>query len=224
MSGIAITIIVLLLAGLMYFGGHTPPKERSRDQLLKDLGEYLEGSLDPIQGKENSFRIRFTFEDENFVYENIQTKGFRDAFFRTYLKVETLSRLSLNFTEKEHRKIIRSEVVRTTGISDKAASYKHKIFVPKKLQNFDIHSNNPGHANELLGDPKVLKILLEFKNVDSRGYHFLSLEIVDGVVILEFHPSGRCNPTPLHFLHDFDSIEILLDKLLVIVNRLNNLS
>ena len=78
-------------------------------------------------------------------------------------------------------------------------------------------------AEKFLKDPAIVRILAQFKNLDSQGRPLMTLKISEGMVILDFHPSGRCHPKPLAQLASLELLEDHLDKMIVIMKKLKSL-
>jgi hypothetical protein len=190
-------------------------------EFLQKLEKFLDGRLETIDNQENSFRINFTFEGQPFVYEDIEDKGFKDKNYKAFLKAQTSQQLTLNFTEKGQSTRIRSEIFLASEIPNEPIQESIKVHVPNSLQDFNIHTNNPVRANKLLEEKKIAHIFSVFKNVDKRGNPFMSLAIIDGMVILEFHSAPSYKPNLKALRDSIRSVEDYLDTLLVVINKLN---
>lgn len=222
MSIMIIIIVVGILIGIVFLSSRSPFKKRTREEFLAELEKFLEGKTEPIPDKEDSYQIKFTFEKQDFIYEDVKVAGFKEDSYESCLKAQTRSNLTLQFTEKERDPIIRAEIIQASAIPDSIAPQEAKLQLPKNLKNFSVFTNDVRRANEVFQDKKVASIFSDYKNVDVRGYAFLSLVIKNGMVILNFHPSGRYNPRPISMLSDIHPLEDYLDKLLVVVRKLNN--
>ncbi|MBZ0167214.1 MAG: hypothetical protein K8I00_10450, partial [Candidatus Omnitrophica bacterium] len=102
---IIIGVIMFFVGGIMWLNTGSPSKKKSREQLLNDLTRVLEGTMVPLEGFENSYRINFSFEGYAFRYEDVESVGFKDKIYKSYLKIDTDTKLSLNFGEKRRTKL-----------------------------------------------------------------------------------------------------------------------
>lgn len=219
MFGIVL-VILFLTAGIILLSANTSIHKQTREQFLQSLGKFVDGHLESIKDSPRAFRIRFVFEGRNFIYEDIPEMGFKQEHYKAYLKVKTDSDLTLQFSEKPRSTTIKSEVLIVSNIPDEPLPSVVRVSVPARLKDLNIHTNNPKEANRFLGNEKIVSILAEFKNVDSRGYPSVSLKIIDGMVILEFHSSPGKNPSRHALGNNIASMEDHLVKLLKIVNQL----
>lgn len=222
MSGIVILISVLFIAGIILLSVKSPFKKRSREQFLQDLAKFLEGTLEPIEDEvhSNSFRIRFKFSGEDFVFEDLEKQGFKDKIYIAYLKVQTPSCLTLTFAEKKRSTKIRTDIFIASDISSQSVEQTVKLQAPEHLNDLNIFTNDTVAANKIFETKKISSIFKQFKNIDSRGYSFMSIGIVDGGVTLEFHSEKMFQPNLATLYNDVSFIENYLDKLMVFVRTL----
>ena len=206
-------IIILCILGILYFSRQATPGKKSRMQFLKELENFFEAPLEPIPEYEDSFRIPFSFEGRRFVYEDILSPGFKGMINQSCMKGTTNTSFTLDFTEKERKGFLQTDA----KVEKKTAGLIH---LPKQLAQFSVFSNKPAVANKFLKDPAMVRVFTEFKNYDNRGRPLLTLKIVHGTVILDFHPSGRCHPKPLAQLSSFESLEDYLDKMILVMKKL----
>jgi len=225
MYGILILIFVILVAGIILLSGKSPlKKKKTREQFLQELAEFLEGTLEPIEDDDysNSFMIRFKYSGEDFVFEDIEKKGFKDKVYIAYLRVTAQSRLTLTFTEKERSTKIRTDIFIASDISSQQAERTVQLQVPKHLKDLKVFTNDATAANELFENGKISSIFKQFKSKDSRGYSLMPIEIVEGVVTLEFYSEKMLKPN-LSILYDnVTSIDGFLDKLVLFVHELQD--
>ncbi|HBR14452.1 MAG TPA: hypothetical protein DD723_02780 [Candidatus Omnitrophica bacterium] len=219
-SLIIILIIILFVGGIILLGEASPFKRKSRPEILRSLAKFLDGRLEPIEQAENSFRIRFTYEGREFVYEDWEEQGIQNTIYKTYLKLQTPGNFTLNFTEKSRGGSVRSDLILISKIDANSVYKDSKVQIPKELQDFNIHSNNPVLLNDLFQEPKIIKIFSEFKNRDNRGRPFMTLKIIEGAIILEFPYSGLYYPKPLNLQPNFHSLEVYLERLFFISKKL----
>lgn len=214
---VIIVVILFILAGQFLF------KEKTRQQFFEDVERLVDGRFEPIENQENSFQIKFHFEDYDFVYEDIEVKGFNRSYFKGFLKVLSKSPLTFNIVEKERQVTVRSNIVMASHIVDDPTLIKEKLCLPDGFEKFQVSTNDALVTNKLFEDSKFLNILNEFKNSDKRGYCYFSLKIVDGVVILEFTPTGVHKPNLYVLRNNTARLENYVDKLKYIAGKLNDL-
>jgi hypothetical protein len=222
MNGIIFLVIVLLVAGIILFSETSKVKKRTREQFHVDLAKYLEGALEPIEdaAHPNSFRIRFKYSGEDFVFEDFEKEGFKDKVYNAHLKVKTPSKFTLTFTEKKRSSRIRSDIFFSSEISSQQAASHIQLLVPKHLNDLNVFTNDGIMANKLFETGKVSSILKQLKNTDSRAYPYMPLEIVDGVIVLEFYSDKMLQPNLLVLYNDISSMEGYLEKMMVFVRAL----
>jgi len=222
MNWIIIGFVIVSLVLIFILKGNLPNKIRSRDQFLKEIEKFVDGRLEPISDQPNSFRIIFNFEGQEFVYEDLESLGFKDKVYKTYLKLKTPSKLTLSFTEKKSRNVEKNKV-RITSALEEMAQRHTKVHLPKELEkNFNVNTNNAVQTNLLFRDKKAANVFVAFKNFDASGHPFMSLKIISGFIILEFHPSGTLHPRPLSLQISLQSLEEYLDKLLIVAKQLKD--
>ena len=225
MHWIVLTIILALVGGIIYFSRQTHPSlEGQRELFLQRVEREFETKRISIVQKENSFRIRFKFEGENFDLEDIEEQGFSHKHYKVWLKATTPSRLNLSFSEKLKDPVIGTPMVIASELREQESDKRIHVRNPKELDGLEIHTDDPIQTNKLFDDPKIVKIFSEFKNADSRGYPFMSLRILDGTLILEFHSTGSFRPNLNALRNDVASLEDYLNKLLSVVKVLNRIA
>lgn len=222
MNGLLVLVFMFFLAGIILLGVRSPLKKRTREGYLQDLAKFLEGELEPIEegALDNSFRVRFKFSGEEFVYEDTEELGFKSKIYKGYLKIKTPSKLTLTFTEKKRSTKIRTDIFIASEISTQQLEKHIRPNVPDHLKDFKVFTNDSLEANKLLEDKKISNIFKQFKNINSRGYPFSSIGIIDGAVILEFFSDRAFSPNLASLWSDVASIENYLNKLMVIVRKL----
>lgn len=220
---IAILIIVVFAAGIVYLSTTTSPKREPRKHYLGQIAGLFEGALEPLPGSENSFEIRFSYQGQEFRYQDVEIAEFRQVAHRGYLKMKTPSNLTLRFTERPPATIrVEPKSIEDVGTSMWGKSVE-QVRLPKALQEFSVYTNNFFNANKLLADDKITKTIVGYKNRDSRGHPLMSMEISDGEVILEFHPTEDLRPSVLDLHHNPTSIEGYLKELSLLAGALKSL-
>jgi len=222
MHWLLVLIVLLSLGGIILLSGKSPFEKKTRELFLQELAKLLNGTLELIEGEddESSFRILFRFEGEDFVYEDLEKKGFKSKVYKAYLKVKTPSKLTVRFTERKHSTKIKTDIFIASEVSTNYVDEHVGLEVPKHLKDLNVTTNDTIEANRLFDDRKISSILKRYKNVDSRGYPFLSLGLVDGTVTLEFHAATTFQPNLSALQGDIASIEDHLEKIMVIVRKL----
>src|SRR3989338_767917 len=224
-----ILVVIVLLAGIILLSGSSSPKKQTREQFLRSLAKFVEGDLRAIEGEPDAYGIRFIFEGQSFMYEDVSDRGFARPLFRqegvykAYLKTKTAGHFTLSFTEEPRSTtFVRSDVIIASKIPDEPTPQETRVHVPPKLKGLNIHTNDVQRANTLLENDKVVSIFSQLKNIDARGCPSMPLRIVDGEVILEFYSSMQKNPSRAALMHHISSMENYLEKFLRIVKLLQD--
>ncbi len=223
-----ILVVIVLLAGIILLSGSSSPKKQTREQFLRSLAKFVEGDLQAIEGEPDAYGIRFTFEGQSFVYEDVSDRGFarllrQEGAYKAYLKTKTAGHFTLSFTEEPRSTtFVRSDVIIASKIPDEPTPQETRVHVPPKLKGLNIHTNDVQRANTLLENDKVVSIFSQLKNIDARGCPSMPLRIVDGEVILEFYSSMQKNPSRAALMRHISSMENYLEKFLRIVKLLQD--
>jgi hypothetical protein len=215
--------VVAFLAGIILLGAKSPLKRLTREEFLQELTKFLEGAIELIGNEKEdgrSFRIRFKFKGQEFLYEDLESQGFKNKVYRGYLKVKTPSKLTLTFTEKERSTRIRSDIFMASEVSAHYIDAHAFLQVPECLKDLKASTNDTMEANRILEDKKIVSILRKYANIDTRGYHYLSLGIIDGVVILEFSSEKTNKPNISAIRENIPSIDDYLEELVVFFKKL----
>lgn len=216
-----IGILVVLALAILYLW-RVPTSATQRSKYLQSMSHFFEGQLLPIDESENSYRVNFKYRGYECWYEDIELSGLRSGSM-TYLgslKVKTSSSLSLTFTERS-RTQIRSTVQSLDEMTNSRwGTTEGQVNLPKVLSEFHAYSNNAQWANEFFNDSKILKLFYGYKNRDVRGHPLMSLQIIDGVVGLEFHSSGDLKPSILVLEHNVTAAESYLQELITVAQVL----
>ena len=215
--------IVLLVAGLAIFVFLKKDTSKSSDnkRYLKSMAKFLGQGKTAQSDDPYPQRIDFMYEGNRFIFEHIEESvSGGKTLHRACLKAETPLPLTLNFTERSRQ----SMRVSLESLLDVANPYAAgQIPVPKSLGEFELSTNDRLKTVELLNDEKILKIFESFKNRDAVGHPIMSLEIVEGFVILHFHPPGGLKPGLLNLQLNVSSIEDYLRKLLPLITKLKEM-
>jgi hypothetical protein len=220
---IAATIIIVFVLAII-IGINSSFKEETREHFLKRMEKLTEGTYELVEGEEKMYRIPFSFERENFVFEDLEVKGLKEKINKAYLKAKVAVPLTLQFTEKKRKDNIHTPMIIASDIPNYVETNLKTITVPASLSEFDIYTNNPDLSNQLLQNKKVLQVFNRYKNTSLQGYPILSLKIVDGVIVLEFHPLVVINPNLPGLKKDIHLLENYLDQLLVVMREIKKLS
>jgi hypothetical protein len=216
---IFLTVVVVLLVGaIILLSSQLGSKAKTRDDLFTSLEQFLGTKREPIEGYENSYMLSFPFDGKTFLYEDIETRGFNDKIYKAFLKLQTKSKVTIQFTEKRYEKMLGKSISATDMLG--AMNTSRTVHIPKELSMFHISTNDIDTTNALLSDPKVRRIFSEFKNIDAQGRPSNSIKMIDGMIILEFHSSGSTYPKNLHLDHDIGAFENYIKRLLTISKKL----
>lgn len=211
MNPIIIGIIVALLAGIIYLSSDIEKKD-TRKKHLDKLTEFLNAQREEIDGRPNSFSLRFEYRKVPFLYEDIEDKVFDKVNYRGFLRLNLPIQFNVVFTESQ------KSAFRSTPVSlAKGSMTTNKIEGPKGFRDFDIFSNHPDVAQKLFNDDMAVRIFAKFKNKDVRGKPEMALEIVDGVLLLKFYPLGyQLSPTIFDLRNNVSLIQTYLEDMLII--------
>lgn len=212
-----------MIGGILYLTHLLTQNKNNRDKTLQELADLLEGKLEPMEGFPNSFKIEFTYNGKPFVYEDIEDVLGNQPHYRGFLKYKTSTNLVLSFTEKS-RTQMRSNVQSLQDVVSNpwGINQVNDLVSPPDLKEFTIFTNKTPQANTLLAHEGVVKVFARYKNVDVRGHPVMSLEIVEGVLLLRFHSSPELKPNLFDLRNNAASIEPHLDHMRVVIDRLEN--
>lgn len=219
-----VTIVLALLAGIILLKSNVLFHKATREQFLHAMEKFLEGKLRPIDGQPGGMQIDFFFEGQPFVYEDVIDRGFKEAACKGCLKTRVHADFSLYFTEKPRSTTMKFDVLIASRIPDGPTLPDVRVVLPPSFKGLDVQTNNIRLANKLLANARSVDLLLEFRNIDSRGSPSMSWKIIDGMMILEFHPAGRKIPNYHDLTGRVSSIEDYLEELVKIVRFFKELS
>lgn len=219
-----ITILILVALGaIVFLARDTSSPEVKRQRYLKGLAEHVESSLEPIEGKKDSFRIRFRHKDQDFVFEDIEDYELnQEVFYKGYLRMAIPGTLTLSFTERPRAKF-RAEVDSLSDMISPWSNKSEKVHLPKGLDEFNIYTNDPDLVNRLLEDPAVIEAFVKSKDASTRGSPIMSLEVMEGSIILRFHDSNL-HPQLDELRYNPSLIDQFADRLLAIQQRFAQIS
>jgi hypothetical protein len=197
-------------------------EKKPREVFLKDLAGFLGGSMEPIEGDPDgqSFRITFRYKDQDFVYEDFETRGFKDKVYKGYLKTKVPDDFSLVFSEKRHASRIRMDIFMASEVSTLNTSESVNLQIPKSLEGLKVTTNNPSEANRFFRDHKTSAVFQKYKNIDNRGYSSIAIGIIKGEIILEFSSSRASYPNVFGLKFDMHSIDDHLERVMTLVHKL----
>ena len=222
MTIVLIVVGILFLAGIFLVSGTVVVKQRGRENFLEALAVFMESKVKAIEGREHDFRVDFRFEGGDYTFDDVEETGFSGKLNKAYLKAKINNNFVLSFTEKEIRRTITTEIFKASDIEEGKTTKEVKVEIPKVLQNFNVHTNNPKLTSYFLNDPKVVGIFASFKNLDARGYSSMALKILNKEVMLEFNTLPGYHPNLSLLRTNVSSIEEYLDQLAVLVKFINN--
>ena len=218
-----IAIMAIIAVGIIFYRAQgTEHSGDKRKQYLDALNAFVEGQMAPLADFENSFAISFRYEGVPFVYEDIEEKIIKACQYSGNLKCPTKTKVGLSFSEKPRGSI----KVSLDSFHDVAAGWvKHdnKLLLPKPLKEFDVYTSDRPTAEKLLADEYLVEMLARFKCVDGRERPVLSLHLLNGEVVLRFHPPGGLQPTRLDLMQNVSSIDPHLDQLKMIAKKIDQL-
>lgn len=218
-----ILLIVAMIGGIVYLTHLLTHNKGGRDRALQELAEFLEGKVEPLEGFPNSFKIEFTHNGKPFVYEDIEDMFGSQPHYHGFLKYKTSTNLVLSFTEKS-RTQMRSNIQSLQDVVTNpwGSTNVNDLASPPDLKEFTIFTNKMSQANTLLAHAGVVKVFARYKNVDVRGHPVMSLEIVEGVLLLRFHSSSELKPNLFDLRNNAASIEPHLENMRMVIDRLEN--
>ena len=226
MIWVFVIMIICFSAGIIFLGKSSPFRVKTRQEYLQEMASFIEGNLEPIPEKEDSFRIIFNFERNNFSFEDVVEKGFRGDINKAFLRkrIELIGGkkdeplLFLVFTEKKKGAAVRSETLIVSDIPNDFFAKNSKVQIPEVLVGFDVQTNNKKVINKLFANRKAVDIFKKYISRDHRGNLRSSLKIVDGYIILEFLDGDGTRSNLSSLKGDIPSLEDYLDDLIFIVD------
>jgi len=215
MSPVVIIIIVLLVGAIVFFTHDSKQPKKTDTKYLHQIARLFEGKVEKLEDFDNCHKVSFSYKGWDFYFLAISDTDFERVMTKGYLKAETPSKLKLSFTERP-RSDVKANIQTIQDITNPWGS-DAKLQLPRALSEFAIHTNNAGMTKKILEDDRAVKIIASFKNRDSRGHPVMSLDFNEGILSLDFHPSGMLKPNLWDLQHDVSSMQGYLDKMLVLL-------
>jgi hypothetical protein len=220
---ILLIIIALVVASVFWIKGQSTVAGGEK-KYLKEMAKFLQVDLEGDPEADGTCRIRFMHEGHEFVYEHIKDQGLWDESTNFgYLKAETSCNLTLNFTERTRSKI-RADIETIQDVVTPWAKSADKVFIPGDLKEFIVTANDNQSANQFLTDKEIVKTFLLYKNRDAVGHPVMSMDIIDGIVRLQFHSQGGLKPNLIDLRYNVSQIEDYADRLLPLVVKLKKIA
>ena len=221
MNAVIILGIVILVV-LILLNIKIPNTKDKRKQYLQSLADYLETKLEPMEGQDHSYRLRFVYKNKQFIFEDVEDRLQNSCVYKVFLKAITSSKLKIDFTERP-RTTIRANVQSLDDLKAPWLVDAEKVILPPPLQGFTVFASDNKKAIQLFTKDQVVKIFTGFKNMTSLGHPYQSLAIVDGVVTLSFHPPGELKPTWGDLQENISRIEDFLEQVNIVAEEVEAL-
>ena len=220
-------LILVMLGAIAYLAPRAQTHAKSEEAFVKKIVKFLQGICDAPDSvkwtmgeNKHSFSIKFIFEGYEFVLGSVDEKIFGGRVEKVFLKTIIPTPFILSFSEMEGSMMTRLDMTLISKVEDTPRSSQQAVNIPKDLKTLHIFTNNIEQTNRLFSDPKIVRILTKFKNVDHRGYPFMALKVIEGVVILEFYPSYVSHPSLYALRNNVSLIENYLVDLKEIMQKL----
>ena len=197
--------------------------KQTRSQFLKDLETFLDGKLEPMDDKSNGYKITFSIEGMNMVFEDVPEVGFESEAFRGILRAPLGFKYALNFTEKEKRKTMGSSMVTISDKPTDAVQDRISIKLPEPLNMFNVFTDDSWLTNKIILDKQCLELFVKYKNTDVTGYPIMPLRIINGEVLLDFHSSGSLKPSMDEIRADKAKMDNYVDEISRFVQRIRGM-
>lgn len=198
--------------------------KETREEFLDKLAKFLEGRVEPIKERDNSFRLYFKYYEKQFVFEDMLEAGFSKEVNNAYLKNKTNKTLNLKFKPIEKGGIVHSETLMVSRLNSANFQEKIEIKLPEELKVFKIETDDPIQVKALLENPQVAEILSYYKDSDVKGIHRMSLKIQNGVIFLEFQPSVMRHPSLVSLRTNYQLINDHLEKLSILSEAIDKVA
>jgi hypothetical protein len=217
MGGIVVGIVVVIIVAIVWLSRGSTEKHTegmTREEFLKRLEKFTSGKMQPMVGLFGAFQIMFRSDERDFVYEDIEEKGFDKVDHKGYLRVKSQTLFTLLFNTKQGAAILgdssRLSKGTTLGLNN----------IPASFTNFDIVTNNTAFTNSMFRDPRILRILDGFINEDFRGSTFSALKIQDGIITLEIYSAHNYQPSMVSLREDMNLFETYVNRLMILVDKI----
>ncbi len=220
MTTLLIILVILLIAGIIWFNKDSAKPAQNREQFLDKLTHFLEAQKTPLLNRPNSFLLTFAYEGDNFVFEDVEEQGFGEKTYKAFLKNTTGKPFTLYFLKKETKQTKHTSILGSGSQPDQKIK-NEKIELPKSLKDFDVFTNNAIFLQEILKDRVLVALFAGLKTGDSSGYAFMPLIILNGVVSLEFRSSSNYKPNLMDLRSNVSSVEVYLKKVCSLLKFVN---
>lgn len=214
-----VSLILAVLGGILLFFWRFPMKKKTRETYLREMEKRLEGKCEPMEGSGNSVRIRFYYDDNEFIYEDIEEQGLSESSYKAYVRAVKQDGLVFELIEKKKKRSVKSDIFIASDVLDQDGEVASDFSLPKEFAPFTVYSNDYLLAGKLLQEPKAVNIFREFINKDPMGYYYVSLKMDKDAAVLEFASSSSSNPNIHYLKSDPSCIEKYLEKLVYLVNK-----
>ncbi len=222
MNPVILLMILICVAGIIFLSSDFLSQKDKRKRYLASLIKLLKADVTPIEGMPGSVRLSFVYRQESFTYEDVEDKIADRTLYRGYLRLATPLALTLSFTERL-RTNIRSNNPALAPEDRSAAGGGTAIQLPEVLKEFAAYANNEFWANRLFQNEVVGKVFSRYKYRDGRGKPMLSLEIIDGVILLRFSPPGELEPSILNLWNDVARIENYMEDMILLAYHMHRI-
>ncbi len=211
-------IILFLILIVLTFSEGGPFQKKSRRRYLAHLAKFLSGQLNPSLQYPHSFQINFRFEGFDFVYEDIDDRVLEMITHKGLLKTKIPVDLTLVLIERI-RSEIRDNVKSISDVSSFWNRMDDSLPIPEELKEFKVFTNDADKARRVLWDQKVTKVFLKYRMFDSLGKPVMPLDILDGWIILRFHPSREMKPSLVDLQSHVSSIDEHLAQMIILLRK-----
>jgi len=222
-----IIFLVVILLGVGYTVYKKLAEKSDRKHYLGKLAYFFEGEMQSIPDNDHSKRVAFQYEGYECSFEDIEVPGLQKGapLNIAYLKVKAKSNLSVIFSERA-RTQIRSNAQSLEQVAlSRWGDTRAAVELPESLEDFHLYTNDPERATKFINNPRIIKIIEDYKNRDSRGHPLISLQVSDGAVVLEFHaPGGGLRPSILELQSNVTALEDYLRELISVAEFLQTLT
>lgn len=219
-----ILIVVIMVGAIIFLSRKSPVDTDSRKRYLAAMAGYFDSKVEDMDEQGQNFRVPFSVAGRDIAFEDYEDRTIAtDVFRQGLLKVKTRSRLTLIFTEKSRAKI-RTDIKSIEDLKFGWAQVSSELVLPKGLSEFSVFTNQPGLANLLLADSRIVSLFLAFKSQGDRGHPLMALEIKEGEVVLKFHaPGSNQKPNLWDIQGNATSIERHVHDLLPLAEKIDSL-
>ncbi len=218
---ICIIIGTVLVFGIITFLSRPKAsKKKTREELLRELADILEGYLSVIKDKEDCYSISFEHENGLFVYEDIKINGFGQESYKSYLRIHSEKKFNLFFAEKKTGGYVKTDIRIASEMGEEDVISQRIFNLPSSLDEFKVVTDNDLLAKKLLEDKQVIKVLTSVKKTSARGIRMIPLRIIDGEITFEFEERENFLKGLSGFGRGIDVLEECVSHLKVVFDAL----